>query len=232
VEHFVVGLGGALGARRATTADPTSAEPPDDPLRNLLTFGFSDVIVPEVAAPTLPGMGELAPRAERPRVPMPWAPHSRATPADRYWAAKRLARLPATTIPAAVLAGELSDPRSRDHLRAMLEARRRATVATTFVEVSPAEPDGVIAGVLRLHDVGLETGIAWVPWWTVELLDEDGRAIAPPRRVPGGEGILVALPETFAYVVVRVTASGDGRRPMETHVSSRSGTPRVVGIRH
>jgi hypothetical protein len=243
VVHWVVDLGGALGADAVVRPEKPRDDDADLAGRNIwVTMGTFGVYAPPVV-PTQQrwrSIGEY-PAALGSRVfqtSPPFEPIDRLLPGDAYWIAKRIAALRPEVVALALEAARFSDPSAQARLGAILQARRLAVTARAFAAVTPAEVDRVEADRLVLRDEAVLRGFASGPTrYRVEIVDERGDAVTGPVEVvTSGARVSAALPkEAPAYVVVRATALRDGRpapRPVEVHLARRGAAWRLVGVRH
>ncbi|MBI4957515.1 MAG: hypothetical protein HY908_36245 [Myxococcales bacterium] len=253
VEHFLVELGGALGADTLAAAEAEARNPDRSSNEGfffkLFTLGMSPRPAPPSTATPHPGVGQLgedlAPEAFT--LSPPYEPGARLLGSDAYWAAERLDALPAETLRAAIAAAELPAAAST-WLAEVLAARRRVLLAhgygaTTPLEVANLEPARAGAGpALVLADLALAAGLAepGATHYTVELLDDEGEPVAAPRvLVASGPTFRLPLPagalEGRDYLVVRITsATGDTPRPraFEAHLRPTADGVRLLGVRH
>jgi hypothetical protein len=249
VVHYLAGLHGALGADAVTQprkpAEDDSDLIHDNPWRTLATLGIAHPADPPTQTRWL-SIGaydeRVAPAAFR--TSPPFAPMDRLLPADAYWAAKQLAAIPPAVIDQALDAAQIADATARARLVEVIRARRIALLRWGFDRVTACEVERVeqAGGARRparlvLRDEAALRGLSTSPRHRVDLLDEQGRGIAPPQTIaPGGALFAVELPESApAYLVVRVTAErawqGDPRA-FEAHLVRRGGAWAVVGIVH
>jgi hypothetical protein len=239
VVHFIVGLHGALGA------DPMGAAPANgDPLLRLLTLGLAPDQPPARTQTRWPMLGEIGPLVTQGDISPspPFAPLDRALPGDEYWAAKRIAAIPRSTLARAAGAGRLGGAGAAAWLVQVLEARRSQIAAYAFGRVTPCEVEGTAGGALILRDLGITHGLwsAAATRYQVEMLSASGDSPAPARTIaPGSARVHLPLPSGAAYLVVRVRAERSSGppardpRPLEVHLRRRPGGGwQVRGVRH
>src|SRR5262249_50841802 len=115
----------------------------------------------------------------------PFEPMDRCSPADAYWAAKRIAALSSGTIQRALAAAFFTDADARDRLAKILEARRDAIVRQAFAAVTPLEVAHYADDRLELRDEAIARGYAdpRTTWYEVTFLDDVGGAVLEPRTV-------------------------------------------------
>lgn len=237
VQHFVTGLQDALGAGRLgkSPRKPSAVGTArGSPLLNLVTLGLAR---PDDDGPRAKSLLVLSPNVSPDfELGEPYEPIDRLLPSDGYWAAKRIARVPAALLKAAVNDASIEDPAVASHVVAALERRRRTLIEHWFARVTPCEVRSLSGRALTLGDEAPSRDDS-VRRYRVELLGEDGRALAPLRWVPAStDEFEVTLPKLEDdYVVVRVRAERAGvlaPRSMEVHLVHDRGTVRVVGVRH
>jgi len=249
VQHYVVGLEGALGVaalrglERSTDPDAPNASP----LYSLITLGLSPK--PEASEPSVrwPAVGHFGAHVDASRFAPspPFEPLDRVRDEDLYWIAKRIASVPDAVVRTSVEAGQISDESARDWMSKTLLERRRAVVAHGFAVTTPCDfvalrgEPATIALVDRAIEHGFARSESTV--YAVELLDHEGDSLAEPNSVRADRKghLSVAMPSLAfdgePYVIMSVTAFRGGRsspRPVEVHVISGDGSPRVVGVRH
>jgi hypothetical protein len=249
VVHYVLDTSGAFGADAVVRAEAQRADDGDlaerDPWVTMGTLGlYTPRITPtQTRWPALGAYDERLPRAPFQTSP-PFEPIDRLTPADAYWAAKRMVRLGPGVIEAALDAGRFSDPSARARLAAALRARRLSLVGAAFGGVTPCEVEGIVPGgqgteaTLVLRDEAVQRGFAQAASssYRLEVIGADGAPVAGPVEVaPRTARWAVPLPARGpAYRVLRVTALRSGReapRAVEVHVVKRREGWAVIGIR-
>lgn len=244
VAHWIVYLGGALGADAVVRTEKPREDDADLVGRNAwITLATLGVYAPKVQ-PTQtrwPALGEIGPAlgAAPFQTSPPFEPFDRMRAGDAYWMAKRVAALPPDVFADALAAGRYSDPEARARLAGILSARRNALLALAFSAVTPLDVEGVAGDSVTLRDEAAARGfaIAATTRYEVTILDERGTAVNALRAAaPREPRFAVVLPrETPAYAILRITAVRDGRaapRPMEVHVVRRARGWAIVGVRH
>lgn len=249
VEHYIVGLHGALGADAVLALSDVPAIGPDreGTLRRLITLGLLPQPAPAPTQTKWSSLGEISGTVSvQDLSPSPsFVPFRRALPGDDYWVARRIAAIPHGVLAGAVAAGRLGDYTASDWLRQVLEARRAQVVAYAFDRVTPCEVDGLDGGALLLRDLAVAYGLATAAstLYLVEQLGASGDALVAPAWVHGtSERVRLELsPAALASgdsLVIRVWAarSGKGTAPRALEVHLRRGAPgptwRVRGVRH
>lgn len=245
VQHWIVGLDGALGVAALQNLEESSDpdEPGGSPLYSLYTLGLSPK--PDPAPPTTrwPAVGHMSADVEAssyaPRPP--FEPLDRVRAEDRYWIAKRIAGVNEEMVHAAVGAGQIGDPEARAWIEETLRARQHHVVANGFGATTPCDFVEVDDGALSLVDRAIEHGFARpeATVYQVELLDVEGDTLVEPSsvRADGRGRLTVPLPRLSegTYLIVSVTAFRGGRsapRPAQFHIVMGDGPPRVIGVRH
>jgi len=241
VQHFLVGLGDALGSPRTRRSHrrPTAVGVVrGSPIENLVTLGLArppangdgDEPTLRVFSPTGAGSHALSD---------PWEPVDRLLPADGYWIAKRMARIGRGILEDAVRAARFGDPALDAHVLRALMTRRRELVEHWFSEVTPCELERLLGRDLVLSDEAVRAGIDTTgsSHYEVTVLDDSGAEVTPTQDVRSRDAeVVVKLPELERdYLVVRVTKigrAGAAPRPFELHLVQERGAPRVVGARH
>jgi hypothetical protein len=242
VQHFVVGLGDALGA--SSLHPPGPLDEPGGAVRgngfkNLVTLGLAR---PEPHRPTIKSLLVLSPEgADGFMLSKPWEPVDRLLPADGYWAVKRILRIPPSIIRESIRAADLPEEGVASHVERTLDVRRKSLARAWFQKVTPCELIGLegVTLVLRDEAVAWDFESAGSTRYLLRFLDEQGEEIADPKLRRGkGDELRIAIPETaldHGYVVVSVTAIRNGvaaPRACETHMVVKSRAPHVVGMRH
>lgn len=244
LQHFIVGLDAALGAADVVReGDPEPAIPTLSPLESLFTLGLARSPRPAVTQTDWPAIGEFSPDVDPSTFapPDPYEPIERILPADGYWAAKRIARLPRRLIAQAVRAAKIENPAAAAYLVETLEARKKVIVAHWYEKVSPLEVEGIRGGDLLIGDRAIADGIARAETsaYSIEFFDEEGSRVAKTQKWQAS-GRRFRLPispsaRSIDYLVVRIVAKREGRsspRAFEVHLVQRDGKAKVVGVRH
>lgn len=239
VQHWLVGLEGALGA--AHLAD--NVEDAFDPSRDdvgfwgrLGTLGLTPLPPPPPTEPTLPGIGIL-PRTVEPDfdVRPPFAPHRRLRPDDAYWLVRRLLAIDDATLVRAIAAASLP-PGTSSALRRRLHERRHAVADRVLAAVTPVDLSRQRGARLVLRDVEHAAGIARSGrrGYHAVILDGDGDALASPRLAVRGSTLHVDLPPLDTdYAILRLwRLDGEARRPRALEVHLGPDPITVRGVRH
>jgi hypothetical protein len=240
VEHFIVGLEGALGAdqARGPADEPRSADAAPDPTRGrdplglLVTFGFGGRQPPRDLR--FPSIGAFEPEVTSAdyESEVVFAPTYRMTAADAYWVAKHIATVPNEAIAAAVERGRVDQP-TRERLVRIIAARRDGVVARAYADVTPVDVVSFDGVTVTLRDYGFTRRAE--ARFEVETVDDAGAPLAPPRvLMPTGALFTLTAPRA-PYVVVRLHVTrGDYEAPRttEVHLRERAGVLRVVGVVH
>jgi hypothetical protein len=253
VQHFIVGLDGSLGVDDYIDAvawvDDDDREKSNFFLR-LFSAGLSPkpyATLPETPWPSVGLMNEIVLEDHYDPSP-PFEPLDRMQPGDAYWAAKRLATLPPSSIVDAIEAADLP-PLVEHWLFRVLHLRRADVITkgfagTTPLEVIGFEPKrGKRAAELVLASFAVQTGIVKAKGlsYAVRYLDDEGEEVLPPKAVRGVEAVVrIPLPEPLRdrdYTVVRIWAQhGEVTAPraFEAHIKPRAGSMsfRLLGVRH
>lgn len=242
VQHFIVGLGSALGA--GGLGPPPPLDTPGGKVRgngfkNLITLGLAR---PVPQRPTVKSLLALSPEgAQDFSLSRPWEPVDRLLPDDGYWAAKKILRIPQPIIREAIRVADLPEEGVATHIERTLEVRRQLLAKAWLARVTPCE----LVGLERTNLVLRDEAVAWdfesaaTSRYVVRFLDQDGEEIADPRyRKAKGDELRIKIPATaldHSYVVVSVRVVREGKpapRTCETHLVVKSRVPHVVGMRH
>lgn len=264
VRHYVVGLDGALGVARYIDAvrwvKDVDREDSNFFLR-LFSLGLSPkpaAFMPKTEWPSAGLFETYAAPAEYSPSP-PFEPIDRVTPADAYWAAKRLAALSQRILGRAVISSHIGPP-EQNWLLQLLLARRAQVVAWGYDRTTPLEVQAVVdapkpdaadavveatpagdVGALELVDLAIKSGMAKARHtaYAVRYLDRDGRELERRDGLrPEKAALVVGLPSVAAaldYVVVRVRGFRGGKAlpgAVEIHLRRGAAGLRVVGVRH
>lgn len=242
VAHYVVDLGGALGAEAVVRREAPRDDDTDLAGRNIfVTLGTLGLYSPG-GPPTQErwrAIGEYP--AKLPARPFqtspPFEPIDRMLPSDAYWIAKRIVALRPEVITAAIDAARLADPTAGKKLAEIILARRLSLVARAFAGVTPCEVEGVAGGAVLLRDEAVLRGFARAPKYEIDVIDEHGgRVEGPIEAAPGVARFSVPIPaKARGYAVLRLRAMHDGRRApnaLEVHLRERRTGWALVGVRH
>lgn len=240
VQHWLVGLGGALGAARRIDDHDEALDPSRDDVGfwgRLGSLGLSPRPPPPATEPTAPGLGIFPRRLEDPfDVRPPFAPHRRLRPDDAYWLVRRTLGVDAAVLRDAVGASGLRGEGAA-RLIDILEARRRQLARRVCAEVTPVDLVRLVGRRLTLLDREVAAGITRPGRRGYRALRVDAsgaRWSAPPIAIEGAT-IRLDLPATGpAYEVIRLWRLDGGRarpRAFEIHLV-RAPDPVLRGLRH
>ena len=250
VEHQIVGLDGALGVDDYIDAVKW-ANDPDRQDSNFFLRVFSMGLSPK--APSImpqtrwPSVGLITERllpAEHDTSP-PFEPFDRMSAADVYWATKRIAAIPQSSIARAIMAARL-EPDAQNWLLQILHMRRAAVVAYGYDRVTPLEvvtikPRGAERpAFVELADLAITAGVmkASKTSYQVRFLASDGDLLGTSSLPARGEVLSVHLParlHALDYVVVEVTGKRNTTtlpRACQIHLKPVGDTFRLLGVRH
>lgn len=250
VQHFIVGLGGALGVDHFEAAERFARNPDREESNfffRVFTLGLSPK--PPGILPSAPhaSSGLFAEHVDPQSYPVgpPFEPHDRVQPPDRYWMAKRVAAVPDQTLKRALDAGELPKEATR-WLRERLDRRRADVVAWGFDLTTPCEvvtvwkrPGGRAQVLLR--DLAIVSGflppVERTYRWRV--VDRDGATVVPETTTFALSAItplwLSAEALKHDYLVMEIRAQRqhiDLPRPLEVHLRVNDGVAEVAAVRH
>jgi hypothetical protein len=246
VVHFVTGLDDALGADdivRVTDLPP--AQGGGSTIVRLITLGLSPNPAPRPTQIDIPALGhfesDVDPRSFGPSTP--YEPADRLTPADGYWAAKRIAAISSAHIALAIEAGKISDRRAREAMQNTLEARRERVIRYWFERVTPVELARIEGRRLELRDQAIRHAVARAETtdYYVDFLTAEGSSVGDNLAIqPLGDTFEVTVPENAVaagrdYLVVRIIVRRDrGRAPraFAVHFRILEGKLTLVGLRH
>jgi hypothetical protein len=165
------------------------------------------------------------------------------TPADGYWAAKRIAALSAAHIALAIEAGKIDDRRARQAMQTALEARRDRVASFWFGRVTPVDLTKIEGTRLTLRDQAVHHGWANAEStdYSVDFLTTEGHRVGDQLNiVPRGDDFQLDLPEAALraaqeYLVVRVIARRHHvrtPRALAVHLRLIGGKITLLGLRH
>lgn len=242
VQHFIVGLGDALGA--GSLGPPPPLDAPGGKVRgngfkNLITLGLAR---PVPSRPIVKSLLVLSPEgAQDFSLSRPWEPVDRLLADDGYWAAKKILRIPHSIIREAIRLADLPEEGVATHIERVLEVRRQMLAKAWLARVTPCELVTLEGTNLVLRDeaVAWDFESASSSRYVVRFLSNEGEEIADPRyRKGNGDELRIKIPPEaldHSYVVVSVKAVRNGKpapRTCETHLILKSRVPHVVGMRH
>lgn len=234
--HHLVGMSSTLGAGDAWAVGRRERDP--GLLVNLVTLGLSTPTWADSSPSRFPSVGSLSPLIEPGTfdVTPPYSPFVRLTPADEYWAAKRL--VDAIDEPVAIAAARLPDDAAR-HLATVLRMRRRALVEHAFRAVSPLDPAATSGRAVWLRDRALVAHlvVADETRYQIDLLDGNGASLARTmHKNADGPELAVVIPDRLSGRVVlhvRVTRSGvEAPRACDVHLVVEGDSLKIIGVRH
>lgn len=242
VQHFIVGLGDALGAGSLGNPEPLyhpGGKVRGNGFKNLVTLGLAR---PVPSRPIVKSLLVLSPEgAAEFALSRPWEPVDRLLTDDGYWAAKRILRIPQSIIRESIRLADLPEEGVASHIERALEVRRQLLAKSWFARVTPCEFIAMEGKNLVLRD----EAVAWdferasESRYVVRFFDDHGDEVAEPRYRKGKRAELrIKLPAQaldHSYVVVSVRAVRNGipaPRVCETHLNVKSRVPYVVGMRH
>jgi hypothetical protein len=242
VRHYVAGLDGSLGADavlREADCDGERAAP--SPWVRLVTLGLYQKRSLTPTSRECLSMGAFDSDVDPDAFSTSFEPMGRALPGDLYWAAKRLARLSQVDLDAAILAGRLSDPRSRVRIRQAIARRKISVIAHGFSLVTPLEIARLDGATLHMKDEAI--GLGYAPsvgaQYEVDVVNEAGQRTGRSMLVKGaGADVAIALParaRAHGYAILHVTAIYQGHRaprPVEIHFMTTKTASKVIGVRH
>jgi hypothetical protein len=246
VVHFLVGLDDALGADEVVrVTDLPPGEGGGSPFVRLVTLGLAPNPARRPTQVEIPALGQLQPEVDPGEFApsTPYAPIERLTPADAYWAAKRVAALSAAHIALAIEAGKFSDRRARQEMQTALEARRERVASYWFERVTPIELRKIEGTQLTLRDEAIHNGWARVETtdYYVDFLTDQGTQVGDPLNiVPQGDEFHLTLPQAALdvaedYLVVRIIARRHhvrAPRALTVHLRLSRGKVTLLGLRH
>lgn len=247
VWHFLVGLEDFLGADRIVRTGFGKGLRSDlagGPALSFISLGLWPGKEPRLTQTRWPSIGSLSDDVDPANytTPLPYAPVRRLQAPDGYWAAKRIAGIPAETIRVALQAARFSDPSARAELERLLIARRATVVAYWLSQVTPAEVARVQGRVVVFRDGSAELCAARTDQlrYRVAALDERGTAISETREIRLSSSefaieIPAPLARRHARVVLRLQSERAGvvaPRACYVHLVVEETAVRVVGVEH
>jgi len=208
---------------------------------HLVTLGLSPPVTSPPRRSLFPSLGFLS-EVVVPGdfvVSPPYSPFVRLTPADEYWAGKRLVDSGEDAIRIGIEAAELPDDASR-YLETVLKKRRRALIVHAMSVVTPVDVAATTGRQVWLRDRAIVAGVAEARGTTYEVafLDGNGAEQAPRRTLAAsGELTVVRLPREILFgttvLHVRVLRGGvPAPRWCDVHVLADRSAARVIGVRH
>ncbi len=147
--------------------------------------------------------------------------------ADRYWAAKLVARFDRPVLEAIVAEGRYSDPAAARYFVDALLARRDAITRAYLERVSPLDDFAFEAEGLCARDLGVVYGTGAAG--AVERLDEDGEVVGRHAVASDGRVCLPVSSDDYAVARLRVVRGEAARPPMQVHYRGGA-APRLLGV--
>jgi hypothetical protein len=241
VEHYLIDLGGALGA---TTDGPkrlkTGYEYAFDPgwiARRIATLGF--ITEPWRSArqvTEIPAVGSFQADNFNPDDYRPMMPHlafQECTAREAYWGAKIVASFSDAQIAAAVSAAGYEDPRASAYLVDALKKRRDAIARLWFGRVAPLDFFQVRGGRLDFRDLAVDRDLCGPHRYTVrvEPLTEtqakpESFAIASPTND------LTRFDSGAPAVRLTLGIAGENALPTQVEIRKSSAGWQVTRVRH
>jgi hypothetical protein len=250
VRHYFLDFGKTLGVMAAWSHDLRRGyeyrADYDEMATSMMTLGGGDHAWLGREDPRLRGVGlfeadTFAPARWKPDTPA-YRPMLVADRFDWLWAAKIISRFTREQLRAAVDAGELSDPLSREYLTETLQRRQRTIARYAFSRVRPIDGAYVSGNQVCFDDLMIAQTLvtpreASATHYRVTTYDRGGRALAPTRTIGATpSGHVCTAPLALAgsrdrYTVVRVETSGSSADTY-VHVARAAGIQelRVIGI--
>ena len=238
--HFMVGSSRAFGTQDLQPL-PIRDEQAGSLWWHLFTFGLAPIATTPARISPFPSLGYLPETlvAGDFDVSPPYSPFVRLTPADEYWAGKRLIDAGEDAIRIGIEAAELPDDASL-HLERVLKKRRRALIAHAMAVVSPLDVATTAGRSVWLKDRAIAAALARTAEtvYEVSYIDQAGTQLSPSRRFwAAGNLTVIPLPDTFAFgplvLHVRVVrAEVPAPRWCDVHLIVDRSSARVVGVRH
>ncbi len=253
VEHYLVGLDGAMGVDDWREAVRWMRDPDREDANfflRLFSLGLSPkpaAYPPETPWPSI-GLFDETVVVDAYSPSPPFEPIDRLQPGDAYWMAKRMASLSNETVAEAVRASRLTLP--EQHWLYQIVSRRRAqVVAWGYDRVTPLEfglfvPEDAekkLPPRLVLIDMAIRTRLMTPERssYRVRFLDARGDEVAQSETVRAANDRVVAtLPPSLKqleYVVVEVQGARDRNdlpRPVEVHLRPSKAGYTLAGVRH
>ena len=155
------------------------------------------------------------------------------TDADAYWGAKIVASFSDAQIAAAVGSAHYEDPRAREFLMRNLIERRDKIARYWFGRVAPLDFFWIKDGVLRFHDLAVETGLAGARGYDVEVESEGGHSRARERvRMIAAEMDLRNLGNGASRLKLEFSIPGSGSTPVRVELRRTGPGWIVTQVRH
>ncbi len=168
----------------------------------------------------------------------PYSPFVRFTPADEYWAAKRLLETSDEALRRGLTAALLQHD-AATHLAEVLRSRRQLLVAHAMQVVSPLDIAATSGRSVWLRDRAIEAGLAVSDEsrYELEFLDAEGVHLSPSVLIGAvGPVTAVDLPTELSGLVVlhlRVfRRNAAAPRACDIHVMVEGPSVRIIALRH
>jgi len=243
VRHYLLDFGNSLGAMAMLQHDPTRGYEYSLDYERMFTSLVSVGLQPRAwadrDAPPIVGVGLF----EQTLDPAKWKP---STPAyqplletDRYdwlWGAKILIRFTPEQLRAAVLAGQLSDPRATAYLTRTLAIRQRAVAEYAFSRVRPFDNFKIDnTQSLCFDDLMITYGFVDRSGYTIAAYDFGGRKLGAytARSTADGHFCTGALPLSRArdgYTIIGIRGDTPGNTYVHVARDRATSALRVIGI--
>ena len=237
VTHYVLDVGASLGASALGPKPlPLGYEKTLDfgwTARRIVTLGFIEEPWRRARQETgIPSVGNFEADVYRPArfTPQQEQPAFRAmTDRDGYWGAKIVASFSDAQIAAAVDAAGYDDPRARAVLVSRLIQRRDKIARHWFGRVAPLDFFSVEDGVLRFHDLAVETGLEPARGYNVQV---ETRGSRPLRFHIGQTTLPLVGLGNAGQVTLLLAVAGRDAAPARVELTRRNAQWTVTGVRH
>jgi hypothetical protein len=248
VVHYLLDFGEGLGVARMKTPWAGFRFHDLEPEANFLALvtlgGWRQPWEDYPTRPNFPGMGRLAAAPFDPGKWRTYAPYTPFVAADRFddlWAARIMAAFDESAIRAAVESGRYSDPRTVDHLVAVLLARRDVVLRYAFQRVAPLDHfkagDAAKGPSLCAGDLAVSAGMRGQRLHVdAAVRDVGGTLLARIEVGSAGDNGLLCMdlpaigPSPDYYTVVSLIPR-DGPPGVDVHLArSPEGSLGVIGV--
>jgi len=237
VVHYLLDVGGSLGASALGPKPPSLGYEKTLDFgwmgRRLVTLGFVQEPWRRAHQDTgIPSVGNFEADVYRPSrfTPQQEQPAFRAmTDRDGYWGAKIVASFSDAQIAAAVDAAAYDDPGARAALVSRLIQRRDKIARHWFGRVAPLDFFSVEDGVLRFHDLAVDTGLEPARGYNVQV-DTDGTR--PVRFHIGQPELPLVGLGNAGRVTLLLAVAGRDAAPARVELTRRNSRWIVTGVRH
>ena len=260
VMHYLIDLGKTLGVQEMTSnrryVGHENLIDPGQALIQLGSLGFRKRSWEGRRAADLVGVGLYESKTFDPGNWKPYTPSyfplAHRDKFDGFWASKILIRLSKAQVRAAVLEGELSDPRASEYLVREIIARQRKTAKYWFARVNPLDRFEVSTGKQPGSAVGTSFGLCFydliiehdlgraTPMYRALSYDFNGKHLREHRAVSLDRGRVclneIEAPKTgdgYTIVSIESRRAGGNVKPTLVHIARdpTTGVRRVIGIR-